>query len=160
MYPCSCCIIDSLSFLFCGAHSGLKSEDPPSVCLSLFMSCPSWEEIAQDTVKGNFKATLFQIDCSIVFLTHFNRNLPSMFDEEAKSRWQHDSYMPDIDLIVITPILTINSHRTWVALDGFLMAYNKTFSDREIFPLIFGKVVSPHTAIKFKSFRGCLIFHS
>ena len=49
IYPCSCCIIDALSFLCCGAHSRLKSEDSPSVCFSLFMSCPFWQKIAHYT---------------------------------------------------------------------------------------------------------------
>ena len=108
----------------------------------------------------DFKAALFQVASSVGFLSHFSRNFPSVFYEEAKSGRELDRDVSDIYIVVIRSMLTVHSPCSRVVLVVFFMAYNKTFSYRNIVPVFFSNVVPSHTAIKLKCFLGLLICHA
>ena len=53
----------------------------------------------------DFKAGLFQVASSVGFLSHFSRNFPSMFYEEAKSGLGLDRVVSDIFYIAVIRLL-------------------------------------------------------
>ena len=136
---------------------------PPAFVYELFQSCHKLSFLRGNrTLNRNrdFKAALFQVASSVGFLSHFSRNFPSMFYKEAKSGREFDWDVSDIYLLIIRVMYTLNSHRTRIVLVVFFMTYNKTFADRNIFPVFFGNVVPSHTASKFKCFLGFLSSHT